>query len=97
MGVWIETSHRIYPLFKFESHPTWVCGLKLRNTVITENGYSVTPYVGVWIETILISLVWILLWVTPYVGVWIETQHLKGEAIDFKSHPTWVCGLKLMV
>ena len=27
-------------------------------------------------------------------GVWIETQHLFGEAIDIKSHPAWVCGLK---
>ena len=27
-------------------------------------------------------------------GVWIETQHLVGEAVDIKSHPAWVCGLK---
>ena len=34
------------------SHPSWVCGLKLE---IERNPYSlkqVTPFVGVWIETI---------------------------------------------
>ena len=35
--------------------------------------------------------------VTPYVGVWIETwasfQHLSMA----RSHPTWVCGLKLNI
>ncbi len=33
--------------------------------------------------------------VASYMGAWIETQHLKGEAADIQSHPTWVRGLKL--
>ena len=33
--------------------------------------------------------------VTPYVGVWIETKIRIGAELDIRSHPTWVCGLKL--
>ena len=33
--------------------------------------------------------------VTPCVGVWIETQWEKHLAYAYKSHPAWVCGLKL--
>ena len=37
-------------LLDIESHPAWVCGLKLaKNGVRVEN--NVTPCVGVWIET----------------------------------------------
>ena len=34
--------------------------------------------------------------VTPYVGVWIETILYTHSRIFRKSHPTWVCGLKLL-
>ena len=34
---------------------------------------KVTPYVGVWIETVLMLLLTPVVLVTPYVGVWIET------------------------
>ena len=51
----------------------WECGLKLLAIGATKRIWSVTPYVGVWIETV-------SGWsernrerVTPYVGVWIET------------------------
>ena len=56
------------------SHPSWVCGLKLLQRYPGYRGSSVTPFVGVWIETA---------WglhpgregrVTPFVGVWIETR-----------------------
>ena len=33
------------------SHPAWVCGLKLITTSRTCHVISVTPCVGVWIET----------------------------------------------
>ena len=49
---------------------------------------------GVWIETEFERDTYVPVNVTPCVGVWIETQHLIGEAIDIKSHPAWVCGLK---
>ena len=54
------------------SHPTWVCGLKL----LPESyciSFAVTPYVGVWIETLKKSNKDMYDEVTPYVGVWIET------------------------
>ena len=33
--------------------------------------------------------------VTPCVGVWIETYKICMYKIPLKSHPAWVCGLKL--
>ena len=38
-------------LLDIESHPAWVCGLKLPGKVATDTRYEVTPCVGVWIET----------------------------------------------
>ena len=35
--------------------------------------------------------------VTPCVGVWIETFILVSEIWTTRSHPAWVCGLKLFV
>ena len=55
----------------------------------------VTPFVGVWIETSLISFIRFLFGVTPFVGVWIETFCIKADTTLFSSHPSWVCGLKL--
>ena len=37
--------------------------------------YAVTPFVGVWIETIFLTAKVIGIHVTPFVGVWIETLH----------------------
>ena len=34
------------------SHPSWVCGLKLSTLSGIAGAVSVTPFVGVWIETI---------------------------------------------
>ena len=34
-----------------ESHPSWVCGLKLEGHYEDMKVYYVTPFVGVWIET----------------------------------------------
>ena len=60
-------------LLDIESHPAWVCGLKLIHPRNTERAIHVTPCVGVWIETCYSRhlLDWHL--VTPCVGVWIET------------------------
>ena len=38
-------------LLDIESHPTWVCGLKLTFIGFPTTLDGVTPYVGVWIET----------------------------------------------
>ena len=39
-------------LLDIESHPAWVCGLKLRRLNL-QTFTKVTPCVGVWIETII--------------------------------------------
>ena len=35
----------------YMSHPSWVCGLKLLNFLWHNIVKTVTPFVGVWIET----------------------------------------------
>ena len=39
-------------LLDIESHPTWVCGLKPHKPRLFQKIQEVTPYVGVWIETL---------------------------------------------
>ena len=81
---------------KAMSHPTWVCGLKRKHTHKVIFRIIVTPYVGVWIETLDGLGNYSERIVTPYVGVWIETcLHPSGLKAHPASHPTWVCGLKL--
>ena len=38
-------------LLDIESHPAWVCGLKLNTNLTADGSQAVTPCVGVWIET----------------------------------------------
>ena len=67
-----------------QSHPSWVCGLKHIEVTNTTPCLAVTPFVGVWIETISFASIVISLAVTPFVGVWIETikKSMTDEAID---------------
>ena len=39
-------------LLNMQSHPSWVCGLKQRLNALATKVFKVTPFVGVWIETI---------------------------------------------
>ena len=59
-------------LLDIESHPTWVCGLKLMEWRITDsNRWSHPTWVcGLKQAMMLLRLISS---VTPYVGVWIET------------------------
>ncbi len=43
-------------LLDIESHPTWVCGLKHTYNIRVLYRDCVTPYVGVWIETVMCGL-----------------------------------------
>ena len=95
VGVWIETTYLLPYSVNIKSHPTWVCGLKLYLVIQNKKEPAVTPYVGVWIETSMIAFICVLVFVTPYVGVWIETITYSCDNRRRKSHPTWVCGLKL--
>ena len=65
-------------LLDIESHPTWVCGLK-QAMMLLRLISSVTPYVGVWIETPELLKAVDHCQVTPYVGVWIETSDVDVE------------------
>ena len=56
---------------------------------------SVTPCVGVWIETMAQARASMMNAVTPCVGVWIETCLAVPIHLCIQSHPAWVCGLKL--
>ena len=58
---------------------------------------EVTPYVGVWIETVRTSLFRQKYVVTPYVGVWIETIHCNAAGSGTKSLLMWECGLKPLI
>ena len=59
--------------------------------------YAVTPFVGVWIETSLRFTSLASKQVTPFVGVWIETDTSHDKHWPPRSHPSWVCGLKLLL
>ena len=73
MGVWIETVIKADKLNLLESHPSWVCGLKPHRNMFTAKVGEVTPFVGVWIETVDYVDNFVQMIVTPFVGVWIET------------------------
>ena len=53
--------------------------------------YAVTPFVGVWIETVEESLSTPELRVTPFVGVWIETEWLAGWMQPIAGHTLRGC------
>ena len=57
MGVWIETLAGNAIGASSQSHPAWVCGLKLGDTNYRNIGVGVTPCVGVWIETLIESTI----------------------------------------
>ena len=57
-----------------QSHPSWVCGLKLCIFLNSMMRSFVTPFVGVWIETLPLCSQSKQGSVTPFVGVWIETR-----------------------
>ena len=72
VGVWIETSPQASIPSTPASHPTWVCGLKPLDMVITLSLFCHTLRGCVdWNTCFLYSQR--ITHVTPYVGVWIET------------------------
>ena len=72
----------------------WVRGLKHRIITNNKNTRLVAPYVGAWIETVLLALAAIAMKVAPYVGAWIETPPPTRRERSRGSHPMWVRGLK---
>ena len=78
-----------------ESHPVWVCGLKHQWSEQANAGVSVTPCMGVWIETSR----WLSHWAAwSSHPVWVcglKPFCAEKTAAQTASHPVWVCGLKL--
>ena len=82
VGVWIETRQSDNKHFIWQSHPTWVCGLKLpvtwygRHAVVSHPtwvcGLKLPKAIAARSESL----------VTPYVGVWIETSMAQYSAIS---------------
>ena len=91
---WNVKLARFFELQK-KSHPSWVCGLKHNCWRYLCSPGRVTPFVGVWIETLDDGSKSWLQRVTPFVGVWIETWDTYSSRRSPESHPSWVCGLKL--
>ena len=94
--VWVRGLKRFkhpHKTASIPSHPVWVRGLKL--VPASEwNAKAVAPRVGAWIETILSTVILILLFVAPRVGAWIETLYAQNVLFTRGSHPVWVRGLK---
>ena len=63
------------------SHPVWVCGLKHHPQNQRDEEQSVTPYMGVWIETDTFEFDTKEHGVTPCMGVWIETFEVHPEKV----------------
>ena len=72
----LKPAQRDIAQLTLRSHPSWVCGLKLRFAAYQKIYQDVTPFVGVWIETSVANQNWFRTQVTPFVGVWIETPLL---------------------
>ena len=81
---------------RLRSHPSWVCGLKLKWLNLLSLSL-VTPFVGVWIETFHtdVSLLQRMSHPSWVCGLKPGRQH-DIECMN-GSHPSWVCGLKLYI
>ena len=67
-----------------------VCG----KSTVSEGG-NVASYMGAWIETLCFDNIACQVIVASYMGAWIETyRFILNCLIVYKSHPTWVRGLK---
>ena len=74
-------------LLNMQSHPSWVCGLKHVVHPHKQAVHKVTPFVGVWIETLAYHKICNDHYVTPFVGVWIETNGTTVLHIPIKVTP----------
>ena len=73
MGVWIETSQSSANDANVESHPAWVCGLKLMSYVMLLIMVLSHPAWVCGLKHLVKQWFNIVRKVTPCVGVWIET------------------------
>ena len=72
-GAWIETSMAASAAKSAPSRPSRARGLKLGQTLTTQEGASVAPLAGAWIETFGSLVMDSPNVVAPLAGAWIET------------------------
>ena len=96
VGVWIETAMCLWGKPRSFVTPFVGVWIETSSAHLVRKQALVTPFVGVWIETNAVMVVSDDAIVTPFVGVWIETEIEENDAKDIMSHPSWVCGLKLL-
>ena len=96
VGVWIETFVQVQSLVLITSHPSWVCGLKLKY-ICWKMGIKLSHPSWVcglkparlfglplpWRHTLRGCVDW-------------NRQRWSARGHRHKSHPSWVCGLKLL-
>ena len=68
-----------------------MCGLKPIGFNNADATLIVTPFVGVWIETVDASVSLQKSQVTPFVGVWIETYVTGGKLVGLHGHTLRGC------
>ena len=76
-----------------KSHPSWVCGLKLLISMF-QRKKNVTPFVGVWIETLIGVNLFKIIKSHPSWVCGLKLAVVLAALIKTLSHPSWVCGLK---
>ena len=81
-------------LLDIESHPAWVCGLKLPDRWGNMVFDQVTPCVGVWIETSMGLIVIVDSMSHPAWVCGLKLRNISRRKKRTMSHPAWVCGLK---
>ena len=58
-----------------------------------QDALTVTPFMGVWVETTTSRMSQAGSDVTPFMGVWVETsQLLSPDHPQLESRPSWACG-----
>ena len=84
-------------LLDIESHPAWVCGLKLVSQKCVKLFQKVTPCVGVWIETQNPKALCSFGMSHPAWVCGLKRSSGHTIAVQYPSHPAWVCGLKRLI
>ena len=95
LGAWVEINRWRLCVRQHASHLAWVCWLKcivikiINHMIMSHNecvrGLKFRHYTANKIST----------YVAPFVGAWVEMQQFLRETTSERSHPEWVCGLKL--
>ena len=91
MGVWIEIAIYDASGICTGSHPLWVCGLKSLRIRVKHRMKLVTPFMGVWIEILVLIPYNVRIHVTPFMGVWIEILVVNNVGSIPTCHTLYGC------